>query len=241
MQAPNSGSLNLTGPLTLEGWVKLSSATGSQAVISRFGKGDGGYRLAIVNGKIAFDLITGGQSKLNSLSGNTTLTAGAWHHVAGVFDGTEMHVYLDGVQDGLKKSTVAPASGTAPLEIGATLFAGNLTYQLNGLVDEVRVSTGAIYTTNFCPQAHLTATGATRGLWKFDGSAPNDSSAQGNNGTLNGGATYSTDTPASNCGPVNRPDDSNVRPARVQDAAPSLLSELKIGINEAVRVYWTGL
>jgi hypothetical protein len=151
-----------------------------------------------------------------------------------------MHVYLDGVQDGLKKSTVAPASGTAPLEIGATFLVVNLSYQLNGLLDEVRVSTGAVYTADFCPQAHLTATGSTRGLWKFDGSTPNDFSANGNNGTLNGGATYSTDTPTSACPPVNRPGDRNVRPARAEDAAPGIMTELKLGITEAVRLYYVG-
>jgi hypothetical protein len=100
----------------------------------------------------------------------------------------------------------------------------------------------AVYTGNFCPEAHPTATGSARGLWKFDGSTPNDFSANGNNGTFHGGATYSTDTPTSNCPPVNRPGDSTVRRARAEDVAPAILSELKIGITAAVtvRLYCVG-
>jgi hypothetical protein len=84
------------------------------------------------------------------------------------------------------------------------------------------------------------ATGSTRGLWKFDGSTPNDFSANGNNGTLNGGATYSIDTPTSACPPINRPGDSTARPGRVEDTAPAILSELKLGIAEVVRFYYGG-
>ena len=47
-----------------------------------------------------------------SVTGATTASDGLWHHVAGVWDGSQMRVYLDGNQNGLKKSTVAPNFGT---------------------------------------------------------------------------------------------------------------------------------
>ena len=36
----------------------------------------------------------------------------------------------------------------------------------------------------------------SRALWKFDGQTTNDSSGNGNHGTLQNGATYSTDVPS---------------------------------------------
>src|SRR6185437_1012863 len=39
-----------------------------------------------------------------------------------------------------------------------------------------------------------------RGLWKFDGQTANDFSGTGNNGTLQNGATYSTDVPSTGGG-----------------------------------------
>ena len=71
-------------------------------------------------------------------------------------------------------------------------------FPFNGLVDEVRVSSGAVYSVNFTPQGCLSAGAQTKGLWKFDGQTTNDSSGNGNTGSLQGGATYSTDVPA--CG-----------------------------------------
>jgi RHS repeat-associated protein len=70
----------------------------------------------------------------------------------------------------------------------------------NGLIDEVRISTGALYSSNFTPPGTLTASSSTKGLWKFDGQTTSDSSANSNNGSLNGGATYSNDVPAAGGG-----------------------------------------
>src|SRR5439155_12145536 len=91
-----------------------------------------------------------------------------WHHVAGVFDGSQLRVYLDGLQDGTKASTFAPTSGTTNLEVGIS-GANAFVIPFNGLIDEVRVSSGALYTSNFGTQGCLTAGAQTRGLWKFDG------------------------------------------------------------------------
>jgi len=64
----------------------------------------------------------------------------------------------------------------------------------------VRVSNTAVYTSNFTPQTHLTSTANTKGLWKFDGQVVTDSSSNGNNGTLQGGASYSDDVPSGDGG-----------------------------------------
>jgi len=69
-----------------------------------------------------------------------------------------------------------------------------------GLIDEVRVSNSAVYTSNFTPQTHLTASSSTKGLWKFDGQSTADSSGNGNDGTLQSGATYSDDVPSGDGG-----------------------------------------
>ena len=47
--------------------------------------------------------------------GSSTISAGLWHHVAGVFDGSQMRVYLDGVLDGTLSTSNVPASGTGLL------------------------------------------------------------------------------------------------------------------------------
>lgn len=78
--------------------------------------------------------------------------------------------------------------GTGNLRIGAR--AASDTYFFNGQVDEVRVSTAAVYTSNFTVQRSLSMVTGTRALWKFDAQNPNDSSGFGTNGMLMNGATF---------------------------------------------------
>ncbi len=196
---PNSGSLNITGPITVEAWIKLNSTTGDQAISSRYGTAqtDGGWQLIVTGGKLAFATLKNGYSGNGDwITGTTTLSTGTWYHVAGVYNGSQLRVYVNGVLDGSKNSTFAPASGTQPHQIGGFQLNGTLYYPFNGLIDEVRVSTGAIYASNFSLQAHLSVIASTRGLWKFDGQTPNDSTENNNHCSLIGSAGYSTDVPS---------------------------------------------
>jgi RHS repeat-associated protein len=196
VQAPSSSSLNIVGPITVEAWIKINAIGAPRAIISReafqqSGTG-GGYLLSITDtGKVRLDLFQTHNTYVN-LSGATTITTGVWHHVAGVFNGTQMRVYLNGVLDGSMSTTSGPTSGTGNFHIGRFSYSFN-PYYFNGLIDDARVSNTAVYTSNFTPSNNLTATGSTKGLWKFDGQTVNDSSGNNNHGALQGGATYSTD------------------------------------------------
>jgi hypothetical protein len=68
-------------------------------------------------------------------------------------------------------------------------------FAFNGLIDEVRISASALYSTSFIAPTRLTKDATTRALWKFDDQTAQDSSGNGNNGTLMGGAAISTDVP----------------------------------------------
>ena len=195
-QVPNSSSLNIAAAITVEAWVKVNSTGAYQDIITRESYGQsgtgGGYELSVTNlGKPRLDLYQT-PTTYTTVIGSTTISTGVWHHVAGVFDGSQMRVYLDGVLDGTLSTSNGPVSGTSSLKIGRT-SGGNY---FNGLIDEARVSNSAVYSSNFTPQQHLTASGSTKGLWKFDGPTPNDSSGNANNGSLQGGAVYATDVPA---------------------------------------------
>jgi hypothetical protein len=114
-----------------------------------------------------------------------------------------MRVYLDGVLDGSIASTMTPVNSSFGVRIGRELNPSYPRY-FNGLIDEVRISNTALYTSNFTPANSFSAGSSTAGLWRFDGQTANDSSSNGNNGTLSGGATYSTDTPGSSGGGSSR-------------------------------------
>src|SRR5688500_12371521 len=123
MSVPNSTSINISGPITIEAWIKVNALTGNyQEIIYRHswqvpGTG-GGYEFSITNtGKVRLDLYQS-HNQYTTAIGSTTITANAWHHVAGVWDGNQMRVYLNGVLDGSLWTTNGPASGNSPLKIG---------------------------------------------------------------------------------------------------------------------------
>ena len=197
VSVPHSASLNITGAITVEAWVKYNSNGLYQNVVAKEcypQTGCGGYALQISNtGKLRFVIYLSASNYL-TVTGATTVTPGAWHHVAAVFDGSQRRVYLDGAQDGTASGSLGPISGTANLSIGRRSSVSQ--YYFNGLVDEVRVSAAALYTTSgFTPERSLGATCGTRGLWKFDGQVHTDISGNGNNGTAQGATAFSSDVP----------------------------------------------
>ena len=196
VSVPNSTSLSLSGPITIEAWIKVNAINGNyQDIVCKESYGQagtgGGYEFAITNtGKVRLDLYQS-HNQYTTAIGSTTVSTGAWHHVAGVFDGSQIRIYLNGVLDGSLSTTNGPASGTSALHIGKSAYT---TYYFGGLIDEVRISAAALYSSNFTPG--LGPGSNVRGLWKFNGQSTNDSSSNGNHGTLQSGATYSADVPS---------------------------------------------
>jgi hypothetical protein len=192
-------SLNITGAVTVEAWINTNSTMIHQGIIERYnnsagmGTNDGGYALRINNhGKIQFLTLQNGV-QFDSITSNAAISSGGWHHVAGVFDGSQMRIYIDGNRDNFKSSTFAPVTGTTDVKIGVQ---ADGTGFFNGLIDEARVTGAAVYTgSTYSLAHHLTGVAGTVGLWRFDNQTAQDC-ALVNNGTLVGGATFSTNFPA---------------------------------------------
>jgi hypothetical protein len=199
VRVPSSSSINITGPLTVEAWIKPTINNVDQGIVERYDAYDandlnnGGYALRLrSNGKLAFYTLRDPLYLFDRVQGSTTISTGVWHHVAGVFDGGQLRVYVDGVLDGVKAATFAPVTGTTDLLIGAK--SPDASGKLHGLIDEVRLTAGALYATNFVPSIRLTATGNTKGLWRFESiqsTTVADASCNANDGTVVGGAGLS--------------------------------------------------
>jgi len=144
--------LRITGPITAEAWINVTvwPANGYPAGLLGMGysyaSGWTGWMLEAVTDN-------GGNHYLSWASNNGaphgvtipgTLATGAWHHLAGVFDGSAWRMYLDGAANG------SSADGTAPVNTGDDVVAGGLStngfgtiFLFNGLLDELRVSNTA--------------------------------------------------------------------------------------------------
>jgi hypothetical protein len=69
------------------------------------------------------------------------LLADKWYHLAGVYDGAKLLLYVDGVKVCENDLKAEIFSGTAKLSIGSSMNGGTVAMDeiFNGIIDEVRV------------------------------------------------------------------------------------------------------
>jgi hypothetical protein len=121
--AGNDSSLQITGNMTLSAWVNLTDNSAVHDIVARNGtSGNYNYRLyTSAAGKLVMEVSSNGTA-VASVTGGTTLSAGSWYHVEGVYiPGTSLTVYVNGIPDS-QNTTSIPASinnaSSVPLNIG---------------------------------------------------------------------------------------------------------------------------
>ncbi len=127
-----------------------------------------------------------------SAEASFTTPIGSWHHVAGVFDGGAVRLYVDGVM-------AASVVQSDPISWAASMghWAGRdgrdsrpTRGAFIGEIDEIRVSSTARYSgTGFVPPTHLDPDSSTVAAWLFDegtGATTVDASGHGYGGTITG-------------------------------------------------------
>lgn len=163
---------------------------------------------------LAFAMSVPGPSSRNWFLPNT-LTPNKWQHVAVVAERGTLRIFIDGKD--VLQDTYTPYSGKATwgptgLVIGGTDFVtGEIDPNLlfKGEIDELRVSMGSRYTSEFTPPvAPFTPDKAAEFLYHFDGNTQ-DSSFNGKHGVIFGDVQFvpsnipiPTPTPISNNPPV---------------------------------------
>ena len=126
------------GPLTLEAWFQGDRFDGRTGLVTR--TEDSEFGLFVTDGTPDFSIhLDAAYATIKGKPG--ILEPGRWHHLAGVFDGREMRLYLDG-----ELLVAKPASGTRtrnglPLVVGGDVQAnGTPTSHFDGRIDSVRLS-----------------------------------------------------------------------------------------------------
>ncbi len=144
------------GPFTLEVWFNAEAYGQRTGLVCKTESAD--YGIFVNAARPQFGVFLD-KAYVNARATGPVLRTGTWHHLAGVFDGAEVRLYVDGV-----KSAAAPGSGvrrqkSIPLMLGADVTgAGEATSHFKGRIDAVRLSKGAIYTGDkFQPERRLTA------------------------------------------------------------------------------------
>ena len=131
--------LDFAGAVSIMAWIQSQPANGNLQTIA--GAGDAYYRLNVSAGGIpAF-----ADGANNQIAGSSRVDDGQWHHVAGVFDGTNSQfLYVDGQLAASQTNASAPAPASpSDFWIGGALDYG-VTRIFNGAIDEVAVFNQAL-------------------------------------------------------------------------------------------------
>lgn len=187
-----------TSDWTTEAWIKSSQTTGNYIILDKRNSGPSlRYQMRLINNKLYAQLRSSG-SDLGEVTGTRNIADGKWHHVAATFTrSSNLVIYVDGVQDG--SASIAALQGvdinsTQPFTIGTSSYqptTPDTGTMFNGQIDDVKIYN---YARTPAQIAYDYNRGEPIAHWKFDeceGNAANDSSGNGNTGTITIGGSGS--------------------------------------------------
>jgi len=182
----DSADLNLTGGMTLAAWFKTTTSTASEiAMIGKHTCGSAtGFFLGLNSYYSAPDAAQYylGENATR-LTAAESLNDGAWHHIAGTFDGSSAKLYTDGVLVG-EATTSYSATNSLDLVLGvhgATCGGG---YYV-GVLDEVSIWDTARTLEELTSDMASPLVGDEVGLvayWDFDGESEQTVTDRSGNG-----------------------------------------------------------
>jgi uncharacterized protein (DUF362 family) len=142
VEVPASASLNAAGPMTVEAWIRPSGTPLPYSEIVDKEGGSGGYSFILNNDRRLHLWVGDGTPWVNTV-GTTSLQDNVWYYVVGVADGSDLRVYVNGVQEGTPTPQGAPGS-TAGVNLRIGRMVGTGLRWFNGIIDEVRISNRAL-------------------------------------------------------------------------------------------------
>lgn len=193
---PLSSSIaSTTNAFTVEAWVRLQEGSaGWHGILDS--------RHPSFFNTYGFQLFIRSDGRLRLAAGNGSTWTGTvsdrlpfhrWLHIAGVWDGAEFRIYIDGQQSGNAAPFAGPINftGVNELRLGGSLF---LEETFRGSIDEIRVwnvarSVSEIAAGTACSFLEDGAPPSLVGRWTFNGDAQ-DVSGNDNHGALVNGPSF---------------------------------------------------
>lgn len=128
----NAPDLATPAGITMSAWIRHPGNTGFRSIIDMRDGNTDGYDLYVQPGSKGFMRVN-----TQTLTGQTVIADGTWHHVVGTYDGNEIRIYVDGQLD------ASSVVGALTLNVGADLQIGRhfkvLNNTLGGELSQVRI------------------------------------------------------------------------------------------------------
>ncbi|MCK4295016.1 MAG: LamG domain-containing protein, partial [Planctomycetes bacterium] len=138
----NNPVFDITNSITVAAWVNIATVPGVWTSIVT--KGDSAWRLSTARDERKFHFAIMPGTVVHYINGNIEVAAGEWHHVCGTYDGANIRLHVDGVED--PESPLAYSGSVStnvePVFIGAN--SERTGREWNGLIDDVRIYSYAL-------------------------------------------------------------------------------------------------
>jgi hypothetical protein len=134
VQIADKSAFDIAGQITIACWANLRSVpTDYSALVT---KGDNSWRLSTIPGQRKFHASVNDWQQL-MVDGSTEVSANEWHHVAMVYNGDEVRIYVDGKLDTAKPWKDGIAVNDFDVLIGENAEQKGRFF--DGLIDDVRI------------------------------------------------------------------------------------------------------
>jgi Concanavalin A-like lectin/glucanases superfamily len=136
---PDQPSFTFEQGVTVAGWFKPTTTTGTKTLIRKRDRDTSSFALLLSGGKFQF-VASFGNGRAASVTALTKAKVGVFQHVAATYDGATLRLYLDGAE-----VTNLDVAGTIPIG-GGPLLMGNdgSERRFNGVIDGVTFATHAL-------------------------------------------------------------------------------------------------
>ncbi len=169
-EVQNEAAFDITSQITVAAWIKVGAFDrGYQAIVT---KGDSAWRLqrwASTN-HIEFACTGLSHNTYGNIESTKSVNDGQWHHVAGVYDGNNIYLYVDGTLDVSKTTSGLIQTNNYKVMIGEN---AQLTSRYwNGWIDDVQVYNRNLDVNDIVIVKNGGTTSGLIGRWKLDESNP---------------------------------------------------------------------
>jgi hypothetical protein len=136
----NESNFDCTSEVTVAAWIKVNRFDKDyQAIVT---KGDSAWRIQRNQGADSIEFACSGLkipsgNQYGGLYGEKSVNDGKWHHVAGVYNGEKMILYIDGKEDASQPASGPIGNNDEPVYIGENAEMTGRVW--NGLIGDVHV------------------------------------------------------------------------------------------------------
>jgi len=160
IRVPHNGVFNSTHPFSVSLWFKAGAQPSPSTHVCLLDKSHGawlpnsdiwyerrdtGWAFQLTpQGILQFALGTGSGFSIVTTAASVLNTSTLWQHVAGVYTGSEILIFLNGLREGRLTLDQVPLGNGGDLYVGRAWAGGNPQRHYTGLMDDVRFFSGAL-------------------------------------------------------------------------------------------------